>query len=58
MEVYFMSALTEQLKDTTNLDEKLRLIDEMMKAVTPQKTSNGVVVPVDPMENLLCQSCQ
>lgn len=53
-----MNTLTEQLKETTDLDEKLRLIDEMMKLATPKEVSGKVIAPVDPSDALLCQGCQ
>lgn len=54
-----MSTLTQQLKDTTDLDEKLRLIDEMLKLAKPQVVNGKVVAPVDPFDSLVCQGgCQ
>lgn len=53
-----MNTLAEQLKETTDLDEKLRLIEEAMEKAKVESKKNNVVAPVDPMDNLLCQSCQ
>lgn len=56
-----MNTLTDQLKDAQDLDEKLRLIDEMMAKMTeatPKVVGGKVVVADDPMTALWCDSCQ
>lgn len=54
-----MNTLTEQLNETKDLDEKLRLIDELLakqNLITPN--SRELKAPVDPMAALICQGCQ
>lgn len=53
-----MSTLTQELKDTTDLDEKLMLIDEMLAKAEAKKQTSGFLAPVDPAELTLCIGCQ
>lgn len=53
-----MSTLSEQLKNTEDLDEKLRLIDEMMKLVTPRVVNGKVIAPADPSILTICDGCE
>lgn len=53
-----MNVLAEQLKETEDLDEKLRLIDEMIKLATPKTVNGKVLAPIDPSVALACDGCQ
>ena len=53
-----MSTLTQQLKDTTDLDEKLRLIDEMVAKASTAVKSGNLIAPSDPALMFTCDGCE
>ena len=51
--------LAQQIEgDDLSLDEKLDLIDRAMEEANANNRLDGIVVPVDPMDMLQCESCQ
>lgn len=53
-----MNTLTDQLKDTQDLDEKLRLIDEMVANATAAVKTGKLVAPTDPALMFTCDGCE